>query len=72
MRTVFTNKKLRNIPELVQENKNILINMEKPLNFRFLKYRSINMNSHVILKKSQGIRGNTHVHEKIWKYLAKV
>jgi hypothetical protein len=30
------------------------------------------MNSHVILKKSQGIRGNTHVHEKIWKYLAKV
>ena len=50
MCTVFTNKKLRNIPELVQENKNFLVNMKKPLNFRFLKYRSINMNSRVIPK----------------------
>jgi hypothetical protein len=49
-------KKLRNIPELIQEK--ILVNMEKPLNFRFLKYRSINM--------------NTHIHEKNRKYLARI
>jgi hypothetical protein len=33
---------LRNTPELVQENKKVLVNMKKPLNFRVLKYHSIN------------------------------
>ena len=43
-------KKLRNTPELVQENKKVLVNMKKPLNFRFLKYHSINKTWCVIPK----------------------
>jgi hypothetical protein len=37
--------------------------MEKPLNFRFLKYRSINMNSHVILKNLRELE-EIHIYMK--------
>jgi hypothetical protein len=52
--SIHKQKKLRNIPELVQENKKILVDMKKPLNFRFLKYCSISKTSCVIPKLISG------------------